>query len=395
MLAALGLGRLARLAGGDPLERRPAPASTTSPSRTAPPEWQKPRQTVSPSETAPSSVRSPGSSPRPSSTSRDVLAEVGGPAGGAGADADVALAARLGEVVVEARDAVDGRLGQARGLGRGAAVVVGDLPVLVDRLLEDVDRRRRRRWLLRCQESRSGCATSPGSPVGSLRATLDELVRSRKSWAGMARVQAAAGASARTGASSTGMPLRTALPESGSIALLVGEQVAVDAGVRRRRRELRAGRVVAPAVGNATTPGMIASVTSTGTSIAPARELTRARPPSLEPEPRRRRRGATCSVQRGLPLHQVREVVHPGVVGAQVAAADQHQLAVRWPVERRREALARRRAIGSGASSIRPLGVRSTSGRRGSSAPRSMPCGAASSMSSVRPSGSLRRSRSP
>ncbi len=61
----------------------------------------------------------------------------------AGADADVARAARLQQVVVERRDAMDGGLGQAGQLGRGAAVVVGDLAVVLDGVLEHLERRRR------------------------------------------------------------------------------------------------------------------------------------------------------------------------------------------------------------------------------------------------------------
>ena len=62
----LGLGRLPRFAGEDPLRAAPSPASIRSPSRTAGEEWQKPRQTVSASETERSSRRSPSS--RPSSS---------------------------------------------------------------------------------------------------------------------------------------------------------------------------------------------------------------------------------------------------------------------------------------------------------------------------------------
>ena len=47
------------------------------------------------------------------------------------------------QVVVERRDAVDRRLGQARALGGDAAVVVGDLPASIHRLLEHLERGRR------------------------------------------------------------------------------------------------------------------------------------------------------------------------------------------------------------------------------------------------------------
>ncbi len=65
-------------------------------------------------------------------------------AGGAGADAHVAAApARLEQIVVERRDAVDGRLRQPGALGGQAAIVVGDLAALLHRRLEDFQRRRR------------------------------------------------------------------------------------------------------------------------------------------------------------------------------------------------------------------------------------------------------------
>jgi len=51
--------------------------------------------------------------------------------------------------------------------------------------------------------------------------------------------------------------------------------------------------------------------------------------------------------------------VHPRIVGAELAAADQDQLAVSLAGERRLEARTSS-AIRSGASSIRPLSVRST-----------------------------------
>ena len=63
----------------------------------------------------------PSRTPRPASSSRDVLVEVGRPAGRAGADADVPLAARLAQVVVVGGDAVDGGLRQARDLRGDAA----------------------------------------------------------------------------------------------------------------------------------------------------------------------------------------------------------------------------------------------------------------------------------
>ncbi len=64
-------------------------------------------------------------------------------AGGAGADADVARAARTEQIVVERRDAVDRGLGQPRHLRRAPAVLVGHLAVVLHRVLQDLERGRR------------------------------------------------------------------------------------------------------------------------------------------------------------------------------------------------------------------------------------------------------------
>ena len=70
----------------------------------------------------------------------DVRVAGRGEARRAGADADVARAARDHEVVVERRDPVDRRLRQPRRGRRRAPIVVGDLAVVLDRGLEDLDR---------------------------------------------------------------------------------------------------------------------------------------------------------------------------------------------------------------------------------------------------------------
>ena len=106
--------------------------------------------------------------------------------------------------------------------------------------------------------------------------------------------------------------------------------------------------------GMLTTPGMIPSVTSTGTSIEPRSDVTCARPPSSSPS-RSASSGWTCAVQRSLPAHEVGDVVHPGVVRAQLAAADQHHAAVAVRARATRAGARRRATIGSGASSILPL----------------------------------------
>ena len=71
-----------------------------------------------------------------------VLGAGRGEAGGARADAHVATPARDQQIVVEARDAVDGSLRQARERRGGAAVIVGDLAVILERRLEHVERGR-------------------------------------------------------------------------------------------------------------------------------------------------------------------------------------------------------------------------------------------------------------
>ena len=178
----------------------------------------------------------------------------------------------------------------------------------------------------------------------------------------------------------TGMPLRTALPDSGSNSCLVGEHVGVDARrARRRRASATPGRSWPHPCGRLTTPGMIASVTSTGDvdRADPRRHLRPA--PSARPSAAASS-GWTCSVQRGLALHEHVDVVHPRVVRAQVAAADQHEAVVPAcrPSDGRQPRRCRRATARGPARSCRSA-VRSTSGMRGSSAPRSMPCGWSSS----------------
>ncbi len=72
---------------------------------------------------------------------------------------------------------------------------------------------------------------------------------------------------------------------------------------------------------------MISSVTSTGATSSPEAELTRAWPPSASPR-RSASSGWTCTRAAVLALDQRGQVVHPGVVRAQLAAADQHHVAV-------------------------------------------------------------------
>ena len=126
---------------------------------------------------------------------------------------------------------------------------------------------------------------------------------------------------------------------------------------------------------------MTSSVTSTGTTTAPARERTTAGSPSTSPS-RAASSGCTWAVQRCLPLTSIgRLCIHelferrsrrptrtmPPSAGSASASCSRATSAT----------------SGAGASSILPLGVRRTSGTRGSSGPRSIPCGAASRSASV------------
>ena len=130
-----------------------------------------------------------------------------------------------------------------------------------------------------------------------------------------------------------------------------------------------------------TTPGMIASVTSTGTSTSPVSDQIRAWAPSSRPS-RSASPGLTQSVQRSLPFTS----------GVRLCIQELFERSWRRPMStmpplRLRPMASRRRStsatIGSGASSIIPVVVRSISGTRGSSSPRSTPWGESSSMASV------------
>ena len=87
-----------------------------------------------------------------------------------------------------------------------------------------------------------------------------------------------------------------------------------------------------------TTPGMMSSVVSTGASSEPAAELIQRGLAVGETEPL----GVVgMDVERAalLALHERRQVVHPRVVRAQLAAADQHHPAVALARHRRAQAV--------------------------------------------------------
>ena len=167
----------------------------------------------------------------------------------------------------------------------------------------------------------------------------------------------------------------TALPDSGSTARLVGQQVAVHAGVRGGHAHRACPGASWPQpCGRLTTPGMIASVISTGASTAPARERRRARRAVGQAEAR-----GVVGVHAGrcsgpCPSPAARGCASrscSSAAGGGRPAPCGRCAAPRAP----RAAAARRPRSAPGASSILPDGVRSTSGMRGSSGPRSMPCG--------------------
>ena len=137
--------------------------------------------------------------------------------------------------------------------------------------------------------------------------------------------------------------------------------------------------------GRLTTPRIIASLSSTGTSTAPTRERTRARPPAREAE------GAgvlRVHEQRAalLALRERGQVVHPRVVRAQVAASDQHEGAARARARRgRARGAPRRRRAGPERARSRRSRWRASPGSRGARGPRSTPCSAARSFASESP----------
>ena len=183
---------------------------------------------------------------------------------------------------------------------------------------------------------------------------------------------------ARTGATSTGMPLSTALPETG-----------VDAAPRRRAR-WSSTPAWARGDAEAATPstswpqpcGMRDDAghdrrRSPRPAPRPRRRASArgARSPSLRPS-RAASSGCTCSVQRS----------GPSRAAARLCIHELFERRWRRPtstmpaVARARPSAARSRGdVGDDRLAARarpcPLGVRSTSGSRGCSGPRSMPCG--------------------
>ena len=146
--------------------------------------------------------------------------------------------------------------------------------------------------------------------------------------------------------------------------VVVGEQVGVDPGVAGGDVEVGARQVVAPAVGQADDARADrARSPRPGTTTAPTRLVTLAWPPSTRPGGDGVV-GVDVEHATRLALDEHLDVVHPRVVRAQVAAADEHE-AVGERCAAPRPSAAGRRGSAAGATSIIPVGVRRPSGRRG------------------------------
>ncbi len=154
--------------------------------------------------------------------------------------------------------------------------------------------------------------------------------------------------------------------------LLVAERVRVDARPlgRHARAARRARRGPSRAGARRRRPSR-RSVTSTGARTVPVRLRTSASSPSASPS-RAASSGWTCSVQRSGPetsrgrlcIHELLERSWRRPISTSASGS-----CSRPSASRSRGTSA---TIGSGASSIRPDGVRSTSGSRGASGPRSI-----------------------
>ena len=144
---------------------------------------------------------------------------------------------------------------------------------------------------------------------------------------GLRRAQGSAGRrrggpSAET--TSTGMPLKPAVPHRASTRWSSVRSFRLTPAWACGTPRRVPGRWWPQPWGRQTTPGMTSLVTSSVACTDPTRDRTRTRWPSREPAARRvlgvhQQRAAVAT------LHQALAVVHPGVVGAQVAATDQPQ----------------------------------------------------------------------
>ena len=180
------------------------------------------------------------------------------------------------------------------------------------------------------------------SRVPELRGALDDRadVRHRqRDLPQLRRVDALAHLAPRSaaGATSTGIPFSTAFPDSGSTSDSSASTLLLTPAWAEATLIRTPAASWPQPCGIETTPGMIPSVTSTGASSEPVGRAHRGPPAVAEPEPLR---VVGVDVERAalLALHERGQVVHPRVVRAQLAAADEQDAAV--PLARERVAQA-------------------------------------------------------
>ena len=181
----------------------------------------------------------------------------------------------------------------------------------------------------------------------------------------------------------TGIPLRTALPDSGSSTSASVSRLEFTPGGPRPPRAARPSRSWPQPWGRLTTPGVIPSVTSN--SASPRRPGTR---PGAPRRPGRARGIVGVDLQGAavLTLDEHLDVVHPRVVRSHVASADQHQRRRRRDRGERPADPCRRRIVG-GQLDLARRGAQQV-GEPGSSGRGRRRAGWPRASSSVRPSGS-------
>ena len=186
----------------------------------------------------------------------------------------------------------------------------------------------------------------------------------------------------------TGIPFSTAVPASASNPVEGVSTFELAPGSAAATGPQVPGATCPQPCGRLTTPAGTASVTDTVARTVPTALSTSAFAPSAR---RRRSASSGCTWR----VHRFDPPASRGTLCI-------HELLLRSDLRpTRRRPLPRQRGVRTssssairaasssswgGAASMRPLGVRSTSGSRGRSGPRSMPCGAASTEASVRPS---------
>mmetsp|Transcript_45703 Transcript_45703/g.80571 ORF Transcript_45703/g.80571 Transcript_45703/m.80571 type:complete len:228 (-) Transcript_45703:11-694(-) len=170
---------------------------------------------------------------------------------------------------------------------------------------------------------------------------------------------------AQAGAISTATPPSTALPESGSRAASSSSAFMFTPGRSRATPSRTPSRSCPQPCGRLTTPGLMSALRSTRATSSPTALLTLAN--SARPS-RSASAGCTSRVQRSGPLASTGRLciqLLPERVSRRPISVNSGAGAVVTAARSARRA--------AGASSILPLGVRSISGMRGVSAPRSTP----------------------